>query len=70
MMMMMMMMMMMPIAGFSYQTELMVFHSSLSDRKSRQFSRSLLSILVNLTNAVVWFVGWLDFMAYQPLQVI
>ena len=32
----------------------MVFHGSLSDNKSSQLSRTLLGILVNLNNAVVW----------------
>ena len=34
----------------------MIFHLSLSDDKSPQVSRSLLSILANLNNAVVWMV--------------
>ena len=32
----------------------MVFYWSLSDSKSPQFSRTLLSILADLSNAVVW----------------
>ena len=35
----------------------MVFHWSLSDCKSPQISRSFLSILANLNNAVVWMVS-------------
>ena len=35
---------------------LMVFHWSLNDSKSPQISRTLLSILTNLNNAVVWMV--------------
>ena len=35
----------------------MVFHWSLSDSKSPKVSRTLLSILVNLDNAVVWMVS-------------
>ena len=35
----------------------MVFHRSLSDRKSPQVSRTLLSILTILNNAVVWLVS-------------
>ena len=35
----------------------MVFHLSLSDRKSPQVSRTLLSILDILNNAVVWMVS-------------
>ena len=34
----------------------MVFHQSLSDSKSHQVSRTLLSILADLNNAVVWMV--------------
>ena len=35
----------------------MVFHWSLSDRKSPQVSRTLLSILAVLNNAVLWMVS-------------
>ena len=35
----------------------MVFHWSLSDSKSPQFSRTLLSILAVLNNVVVWIVS-------------
>ena len=35
----------------------MVFHWSLSDSKSPQVSRTLLSILAVLNNAVVWMVS-------------
>ena len=35
----------------------MVFHRSLSDSKSPQVSRTLLSILVVFNNAVVWMVS-------------
>ena len=35
----------------------MVFHRSLSDNKSPQVSRTLLSILAVLSNAVVWIVS-------------
>ena len=35
----------------------MVFHWNLSDSKSPQVSRTLLSILVDLNNAVVWMVS-------------
>ena len=41
---------------FSHQRCLMVFHWSLSDNKSPQVSRTLLSILADLKNAVVWMV--------------
>ena len=40
----------------SYQFSLVVFLRSLNDSKSLQVSRILLSILVNLKNAVVWMV--------------
>ena len=36
---------------------MMVFHRSLSDNKSFQVSWTLLSILANLNNAVVWMVS-------------
>ena len=36
---------------------MMVFHWSLSDSKSPQVSRTLLSILADLNNAVVWMVS-------------
>ena len=45
------------LEGFSHQCELMVFHRSLSDSKSPQVSRTLLSILAVLNNAVVWMVS-------------
>ena len=35
----------------------MIFHLSLSDSKSPQVSRTLLSILANINNAVVWMVS-------------
>ena len=44
------------IASFYYKFYLMVFHWSLSDSKSAQVSRTLLSILVDLNNAVAWIV--------------
>ena len=42
---------------FSHQRKLMVFHWRLSDRKSPQISRTLLSILAVFNNAVVWMVS-------------
>ena len=39
---------------FSHQRKLMVFHWRLSDSKSPQVSRTLLSILAVFNNAVVW----------------
>ena len=43
--------------SFSYQRWLVVFHWSLSDSKSPQVSWTLLSILADLNNAVVWMVS-------------
>ena len=42
---------------FSHQGKLMVFHRRLSDSKSPQVSRTLLSILAVFNNAVVWMVS-------------
>ena len=44
-------------ASFSHQHELVIFHGNLSDSKSPWVSRSLLSILANLTNSVVRIVS-------------
>ena len=41
---------------FSHQPKLIIFYCSFSDRKSPQFSRTLLIILVVLNSAVVWTV--------------
>ena len=43
--------------SFSHQRKLMVFHWRLSDSKSHQVSRTLLSILPVFNNAVVWKVS-------------
>ena len=43
--------------SFSHQRQQMVFHWSLSDYKSHQVSRTLLSILSDLNNTL----GWMDF---------
>ena len=45
------------IIVFSHQLTLMVFDWSLSDSKSPQVSRTLLSILSVLNNVVVWVVS-------------
>ena len=45
------------IIVFSHHRKLMVFHWSLSDSKSPQVSRTLLSILAVLNNPVVWMVS-------------
>ena len=42
--------------SFSHQRKLMVFHWRLSDSKSPQVSRTLLSILTVFNNAAVWKV--------------
>ena len=39
---------------FSHQRQLMVFHWSLKDSKSPQISRTLVSIMADINNAVVW----------------
>ena len=43
--------------SFSHQRKLMVFHWRLSDSKSPQLSRTLLSIMAVFNNAVVWMVS-------------
>ena len=43
--------------SFSHPCKLMVFYWSLSDSKSPQVSRTRLSILAVLSNAVVWIVS-------------
>ena len=43
--------------SFSHQRKLMVIHWRLSDSKSPQVSRTLLSILAVFNNAVVWMVS-------------
>ena len=45
------------IITYSFRVTLMVFHGSLSDSKPLQVSRTLLSILAVLNNAVVWVVS-------------
>ena len=45
------------LESFSHHFKLMVFHWSLSDSKSPQVSRTLLSILAVLNNVVVWMVS-------------
>ena len=45
------------LESFSHQRYLMVFHWSLSDSKSPQVSRTLLSILAVFNNGVVWMVS-------------
>ena len=43
--------------SFSHQRKVMVLHWSQNDRKSFQFSRTLLSILANLKNAIILMVS-------------
>ena len=45
------------LESFSHQHKQMVFHWSLSDNKSPQVPRTLLSILADLNNAVIWTVS-------------
>ena len=45
------------LVSFSYQLLVIIFHWSLSDSKSLEFSRTLLSILVDRNNAVVWMAS-------------
>ena len=45
------------IINFSHQRELMFFHKSLSNSKSPQVSRTLLSILADFNNAVIWMIS-------------
>ena len=42
---------------FFYQHLLMVFHWGLSDSKSPQVSRTILSILADFANAVIWMIS-------------
>ena len=42
---------------FPHQHQLIVFHWSLSDSKSPQVSRTLLSILADLNSTVLWMVS-------------
>ena len=48
---------------FSDQRQQMIFHRSLSDSKSPQISRTLLSILADLHNAAVWMVSTRPFIS-------
>ena len=54
--------------SFSLQRWLMVFHGSLSDNKSPQLFRTLLSILADLNKAVLWMVSACPiFDSFSPL---
>ena len=43
--------------SLSHQRQLMVFHWSLSDNKSPQVDKTLLSILADFNNIVAWVVS-------------
>ena len=43
--------------SFSHQCYMMIFHWKLNDSKSPQVSRTLLSILTDLNNTVVWMIA-------------
>ena len=55
------------LANFLHQFHLVVFHWSLSDSKSPQVSRTLLSIRSDLNNAEIWIVLILFFFYFQLL---
>ena len=44
----------------------MVFHRSMSDNKSSQVSRTLLSILADLSNTVIWIVSTRRLISNSP----
>ena len=48
----------------------MVFYRSLSDGKSSQISRTLLGILADLNNAVVWMVSTRPLVSKSPSPCI
>ncbi len=48
----------------------MVFHLSPSDCQSLQVSRTLLCILVDLSNAVVWMVSETSFDCWSKLKIM
>ena len=45
------------LESFSHQPYLIVFHQNLSDSKTPQINRTLLSILADFNNVVVWMVS-------------
>ena len=53
------------LVSFSYHYQLAVFHWRLSDSKSPQVSRSLLSIVANLNKAKVFMVSLLPLISYS-----
>ena len=57
------------LESFSHQRELMSFHWSLRESKSPQVSRTLLSILADINNAVVWMVSTRPFISSPPVPV-
>ena len=58
------------LEDFSHQLMLIVFHWSLSDSKSPQISRTLLSILADLNNVVVLMVFTRPFIFKSPSPFI
>ena len=58
------------LQSFSDQCELVVFHWSLSDSKSPQVSRTLLSILADLNNSLVWMVSTRPLISKSPSPFI
>ena len=58
------------LVSFSHQHSLMVFPMSLIDRKSPLVSRTLLSILADLNNAIVWMISHLNSINLRPLNKV
>ena len=58
------------LEGFSHQRLQMLFHWSLIDSKSSQVSRTFLSILADLSNAVVWMVSTRPFISKSSTPCI
>ena len=54
------------LESLSHKCKLMVFHWSLSDSKSPQVSRTLLSILTDLNNALIWMVSTRPLISKSP----
>ena len=52
------------LVSFSNEHLFVVFHKNLSDCKSPRVSRTLLSILDNLNNTVVWIILILSLISY------
>ena len=54
------------LESFSHQRKLMVFHWGLSESKPLQVSRTLLNILADLNNALVWIVSTHPLISKSP----